>query len=168
MKITGEIISEGRDHTDMLPLFRSLVVKSGAKKGDALIWAGCQGPCYSMATFFSYGLRDLGLGLFFAPDADIERLWRLEFHKDLGFVAKSKESPVRAKVLVLMSGLLKAPFENVLRLTREGLQEDGVIVGETVVRGLFGQAKWHEKIPIRYVFEFSMERPIALEWRETP
>jgi hypothetical protein len=67
-----------------------------------------------------------------------------------------------------MSGLLKAPFDNVLRITREGLSEDGVIVGETVVRGLFEQAKWHEKIPIRYVFEFSMERPTALEWRETP
>jgi hypothetical protein len=163
---TRAILTEGRDHTDMLPLFRSLVVKSGAKKGDALIWAGCEGPCYSMATFFSYGLRDLGLDLFFATDADIERLWRLELQRELGFAATKKERPVKAKVLVLMSGLLRAPFENVLRLTREGLREDGVIVGETVVRGLFEQAKWHEKIPIRYVFEFSMVQPTALEMSE--
>ena len=79
-----KILSEGKDHSDMLSIFRSLVVKSGAKKGDSLVWAGCPGPCYSMATFFSYGLRDLGLDLFFATDADINRLWRFELEKELG------------------------------------------------------------------------------------
>ena len=62
-----------------------------------------------------------------------------------------------------MSGLLTAPFENVMKLVSEGLQDDGVIIGETVVRGLFENAKWDEQIPFRYLFEFSMERPTALE-----
>lgn len=158
-----EIVLEGKDHTEMLPIFRSLVIKSGTKEGDRLIWAGCPGPCYSMATFFSYGLRDLGLNLFFASDGNINHLWRLEFRKDLGMVATKKESPVKAKVIVLMSGLLQAPFEPVLTLAREGLEDDGIIIGETVVRGLFENAKWHEKIRFRFLFEFSMERPTALE-----
>lgn len=162
MKAGAEIIAAGKDHVDMLPLFRSLVVRSGAKKGDSLIWAGCEGPCYSMATFFSFGLRSLGLKLFFVTDADINRLWRLEFQRDLGFVAIREKSPLKAKVLVLMSGLVQVPFENVLRLTQESLREGGVIIGETVVRGLFKQERWDERIPIRYLFEFSMERPTAL------
>jgi hypothetical protein len=163
-----EIVLEGKDHTEMLPIFRSLVIRSGAKKGDRLIWAGCSGPCYSMATFFSYGLRDLGLNLFFASDGNIDHLWRLEFRKELGMMATRRESPLKAKIIVLMSGLLQSPFEPVLTLTREGLQDDGIIIGETVVRGLFENAKWHEKIPFRFLFEFSMERPTALKLKDVP
>jgi hypothetical protein len=167
MKPERKILSEGKDHSDMLSIFRSLVVKCGPKKGDSLVWAGCPGPCYSMATFFSYGLRDLGLDLFFATDADINRLWRLELEEELGMVAARRESAPKAKILVLMSGLLTAPFENVLKLVNEGLRDDGIIIGETVVRGLFEIAKWDEQIPFRYLFEFSMERPTALEIKKS-
>ena len=163
MKRGRKVLSEGKDHRDMLSTLRSLVVKSAPKKGESLVWAGCPGPCYSMATFFSYGLRDLGLGLFFATDADIHRLWRLELEEELGMVAARRESPLKAKILILMSGLITAPFENVLRLVKEGLQDDGVVIGETVVRGLFESAKWDERINFRYLFEFSMEKPMALE-----
>jgi hypothetical protein len=40
-------------------------------------------------------------------------------------------------------------------------------MGETVVRGLFENAKWDEQIPFRYLFEFSMERPTALEIKKS-
>src|SRR4030042_6840759 len=124
MSRVRRVLSEGKDHTDMLPIFRSLVLSSGAKKGDLLIWAGCPGPCYAMATFFSVSLRDLGLNLYFAVDADINKLWRLELQKDLGFVATKKENPITANIMVLMSGLVKVPFENVIRLVREKLVHD--------------------------------------------
>ena len=73
-----KVLSVGTDHTDMLPIFRSLVERTGATKGDALIWAGCEGACYAMATFFSYYLNTMGLNQYFATDADLNRLWRLE------------------------------------------------------------------------------------------
>ena len=168
MSRVGKIISEGKDHTDMFPIFRSLVLKSGAKKGDPVIWAGCPGPCYAMAIFFSFSLRDLGLDLYFAVDADINRLWRLELQTDLGFVATKREPPIRAKIIVLMSGLLTVPFENVTRLVRGNLADDGTIIGETVIPGLFENVKWHEQIPFRFIFEFSMQRPTALEMIEIP
>ena len=166
MSRVRKVISAGKDHTDMFPIFRSLVLSSGAKEGDPLIWAGCPGPCYAMALFFSFSLRDLGLNLYFAADADINRLWRLELQKDLGFVATKKETPIRARIIVLMSGLLTVPFENVMRLVRGNLADDGTIIGETVIPGLFENAKWHEQIPFRFIFEFSMERPTALEMNE--
>jgi hypothetical protein len=164
----NEIILQGKDHTEMLPIFRSLVIRSGTRRGDSLIWAGCAGPCYSMATFFSYGLRDLGLNLFFASEGDIKRLWRLEFIKELGMVATKRESHLKAKVIVLMSGLVQAPIEPVLTLVHEGLQDHGVIIGETVVAGLFEKAKWHERIRFRFLFEFSMGRPAAYEVKDLP
>lgn len=37
------LISTGKDYTEMLPIFRNLVLKSGVQKGDALMWAGCPG-----------------------------------------------------------------------------------------------------------------------------
>jgi hypothetical protein len=156
-------LSIGKDHSDMLPMFRSLVERTGASKGDALIWAGCEGACYAMATFFGYYLEDLGLKQYFAADGDLSRLWRLEPITDLGMVATKKEEPVRAEVIVLMSGLANVRFENVLALVRDGLTEDGVIIGETVVPGLFENLKWYEHVPIRFLFEFSMERPTAIE-----
>lgn len=158
-----KLISAGKDYTDMLPIFRNLVLKSGVKKGDSLIWAGCPGTCYAMATFFSYGLRDLGLNLYFAVDADIHMLWRLDLIKEVGVIASKKENPIKAKVLVLMSGLLRIPFENVLKLVREGLASDGTIIGETVVPGLFEKEKWDKQIPFRFLFEFSMERLASFE-----
>ncbi len=164
----NEIIFQGKDHTEMLPIFRSLVIRSGTRRGDSLIWAGCAGPCYSMATFFSYGLRDLGLNMFFASDGDINRLWRLDFIKELGVVATRKESHLKAKVIVLMSGLMQAPIDPVLTLVHEGLYDDGIIIGETVVAGLFEKAKWNEKIRFRFLFEFSMERPTAYEVKHLP
>ena len=158
-----KVLVIGKDHTDMPSIFRFLVEKTGAKKGDALIWAGCEGACYAMATFFSYFLNDLGINLYFATDADINRLWRLDLRKDLGIIATRKEDPIKAKVIVLMSGLVNVPFENVLDLIQKELADDGVIIGETVIPGLFEGLKWHEQIPLRFLFEFSMERPTALE-----
>ena len=161
-------MSEGKDHTDMFPIFRSLVLSSGAKQGDLLIWAGCPGHCYAMATFFSFSLRDLGLDLCFAVDADVDKSWRLELQKDLGFVAMKKGRPSQAKIIVLMSGLVTVPFENVLRLVRENLAHDGTVIGETVIPCLFENVKWRDQIPFRFAFEFSMERPTALEMIEMP
>jgi hypothetical protein len=163
-----KVLSVGKDHTDMFLIFRSLVEISGAKKGDALIWAGCEGACYAMATFFSCFLNEMGLNLYFTTDADMNRLWRLEPVDDLGIVATKKEDPVKAKVIVLMSGLVNVPFENVLALVRNGLAEGGTIIGETVVPGLFESLKWDEQVPIRLLFEFSMEKPTALELVEIP
>jgi hypothetical protein len=157
------VLAEGKDHTEMSPIFRSLVERTGVREGDALIWAGCEGACYSMATFFSYVLRDLGLNLYFATDADMTRLWRLEFKEGLGVVATKKEHPVKAKAIVLMSGLVHVPFGNVLALVRDGLTEGGSIIGETVVPGLFETLRWHEQIPFRFLFEFSMLQPTAIE-----
>ena len=158
-----KVLLIGKDHTDMFPIFRSLVERTGAKKDDALIWAGCEGACYAMATFFSYYLQDLGLKQYFVTDADLDRLWRLDVVKDLGMVASEKEAPIKAKVIVLMSGLASVPFKNVLALIHNGLADGGAIIGETVVPGLFESLKWHERIPIRFIFEFSMERPTAIE-----
>ena len=166
--MTRKVLSAGKDHTDMFLIFRSLVERTGASKGDALIWAGCEGACFAMATFFSYYLQDLGLRLYFATDGDIERLWRLEPVKDLGMVATRKEAPIKARVIVLMSGLVNVPFETVLALIHNGVEHGGTVIGETVVPGLFESLKWHQQIPIRYLFEFSMERPTALEVVETP
>ena len=89
-------------------------------------------------------------------------------YDDLGMVASRKEDSVKAKVIVLMSGLVNVPFENVLTLVRDGLAEGGTIIGETVVPGLFESLKWHEQVPIRFLFEFSMERPTAIEIVEIP
>lgn len=158
-----KLITSGKDYKEMYSIFRDLVLKSGVGKGDNVIWAGCPGSCYAMATFFSYGLRDLGLNLYFAVDADIHRLWRLELMKEVGIYVSKKENPIKAKVLVLMSGLSRVPFENVLNLLGEGLSDDGTIIGETAAPGLFEQLKWDEKIPFRFIFEFSMERPSSFE-----
>jgi hypothetical protein len=161
-------VQSGKDVNDLFPLFRSLVEGTGAKKGDTLIWAGCEGYCYSMATFFSYAITDLGLRLYFATDGDLQRLWRLESLPDRGIVATEKAEHVKARILVLMSGLANVPFEGVLKLASEGLADDGVIIGETVVPRLFEMLKWHEQIPIRYLFEFSMVEPVIAEMEEVP
>ena len=110
-----KIISKGLDHTEMLSIFREVLLRSGIRKKDNLIFVGCQGPCYSMATLLSFGLRDLNLNLYFAPDADIQQLRKLEYVKNLGVVATQKENPVKAKVLIIMSGLVMVPFEKVLK-----------------------------------------------------
>ncbi len=163
MSLERKVLSAGKDHADMFPVFKSLLERTGAEKGDALIWAGCEGACYAMATFFSYFVKETGLDLYFATDADMNRLWRLEPVSGLGVVATRKGNPVKAKIIVLMSGLVDVPFGNVLALVRGGLAEGGTIIGETVVPGLFESLKWHEKIPIRFLFEFSMRGPTAVE-----
>jgi hypothetical protein len=168
MNLQRKVLSIGKDHTDMHSLFRSLVERTGVKKGDALTWSGCGEPCYAMATFFGYALDDLGLRQYYALEGDLKRLWRLEMVKDLGMVASRKETPVKAKVLILMSALVNVPFENVLKLVHEGLADDGIIIGETVVPGLFERLKWHERIPIRFLFEFSMQKPTVIELVERP
>lgn len=52
-------------------------------------------------------------------------------------------------------------------LTREIICTAVMKARETVVRGVFEQAKRHERVPIiRHLFESSMERPTVLEKRE--
>ena len=156
-------LSTGKDHTDVFPTFRSMIERTGAQRGDALVWAGCEGACYAMATFFSCQLTDFGLNLYFASGGDLKKVWRLEPVDDVGVIATKRVKAVKARILVLMSGLVDVPFENVLTLVRNGLDDNGVIIGETVVPRLFESLKWHEQMPIRFLFEFSMKRPTLLE-----
>jgi hypothetical protein len=158
-----KIISTGKDHTAMLPIFRELVLESGIKAQDNLIFAGCSGPCYSMATFFGFGIRDLNVNLYFAVDSDIHRLWRLDEVKNLGIVAARIERPVKAKVIVLMSALCALPIELTLEIIKEALVGDGVIIGETVEPGLFEAQGWDKRIPFNFLFEFSMVNPSSFE-----
>ena len=191
-----KVISKGLDHTELLSIFREVLLRNGIREKDNLIFAGCQGPCYSMATLLSFGLRDLNLNLYFAVDADIQQLWRLEYIKNLGVVATQKENPinpvrnssgalnptgtipkcdpaseqrgiisngVKAKVLIIMSGSVMVPFEKVLKFVSEALEEGGVIIGETVVPGLFEEKGWDKQIPFKYLFEFSMKHPTSFE-----
>ena len=143
----------------MLPIFRELIIKSGIKEQDNLIFAGCSGPCYSMATFFGFGIRDLNINLFFAVDSDLHQLWRLDHVENLGTVAARIEGPVKAKVIVLMSALCTMPIEATLELIQEALAINGVIIGETVEPGLFERQSWDRRIPFNFLFEFSMENP---------
>ena len=158
-----KLISEGKDYTYMLTIFREIILKSGIKENENLIFSGCQGTCYAMATFFCFGIRDLKLHTYFVLDSDINQLWRLEYVKNLGVIATRKENPIKAKVIVLMSGLMRVPFHNTLRLIDDALASDGIIIGETVVPGLFEKAKWDKEISFDYIFEFSMEKPSSFE-----
>ncbi len=150
------VISTGTDYTFMYSIFKELLLKSGIKERDNLIFAGCPGPCYSMATFFSFGIRDLNLNLYFAVDSDIHQLWRLDYMENLGVVAAGKEDPIKAKVIVLMSGLCSIPIESTLELIKVALVSDGKIIGETPAHGLFEDQGWDNKIPFDFLFEFSM------------
>jgi hypothetical protein len=172
-----KMISKGLDHNEMLSIFREVLLRSGIREKENLMFAGCQGPCYSMATLFSFGLRDLNLNLYFAPDADIEQLRRLEYIENLGVVATQRKNPfspaaqqrdiisdgVKAKVLIIMSGLVMVPFKKVLKFVNEALEKGGVIIGETVVPGLFEEKGWDKQIPFNYLFEFSMKNPTSFE-----
>ncbi len=158
-----KIISTGKDHTSMLPIFRELIIKSGIRKQDNVIFAGCSGPCYSMATFFGFGIRDLNVNLYFAVDSDIYQLWRLDDVENLGIVAARIERPLKAKVIVLMSALCAMPVEPILELINDALVGDGVIIGETVEPGLFERQGWDKRIPFNFLFEFSMENPRSFE-----
>jgi hypothetical protein len=158
-----KILWSGPDHTHLLTIFRNLILKTGITESETLVFAGCEGPCYSMATFFSFGIRDLNLNLYFATDADMGRLWRLEHQKDLGIVARKHETPVKASVIVLMSGLTEIPFAHVLTFVDKALVKGGIIIGETVVAGLFEEKGWDKKIMFKYLFEFSMRNPTAYE-----
>jgi hypothetical protein len=159
-------IFEGADHTSMLPCFRRLVLETGIKEQENLLFAGCEGPCYSMATFFSFAIRDLNLSLHFATDAKMDQIRRLEYVKSVGMVATKREEPITSKVLVLMSGLVHLPFQNTLRFVREASGEGGIIIGETVVAGLFEEKEWHTRIPFKYIFEFSMRNPTVYKMED--
>jgi hypothetical protein len=158
-----KIISTGKDHTSMLPIFRELILESGIKEQDNLIFAGCSGPCYSMATFFGFGIRDLDINLYFAVDSDIHQLWRLDHVENLGIVADRVERPLKAKVIVLMSALCTIPIDPTLRLIKDALVSDGIIIGETVEPGVFEKQAWDKRIPFNFLFEFSMENPQSFE-----
>ncbi len=158
-----KIISTGKDHASMLPVFRELIIKSGIKEQDNLIFAGCSGPCYSMATFFGFGIRDLNINLYFAVDSDMYQLWRLDDVENLGIVAARIERAVKAKVIILMSALCTMPIEATLELIHDALVSNGVIIGETVEPGLFERQAWDKRIPFDFLFEFSMENPRSFE-----
>ncbi len=155
------LLSKGADHTSMFSIFREVILKTGIKENENLFFCGCQGPCYVVATFLSFGIRDLNLNLYFATDADIHRLWKLEFSKDLGIMAIQKEEPVQAKVAILMSGLVQVPFQNILKFIERDLAKNGIIIGETVIPGLFEGNDWDKKIPFNFIFEFEMKNPAA-------
>lgn len=158
-----KILSAGKDHTSMLPIFRELIIKSGIEEQDNIIFAGCSGPCYSMATFFGFGIRDLNINLYFAVDSDIYQLWRLDDVENLGIIAARIERPVKAKVIVLMSALCTMPIEPTLELIHDALVPEGVIIGETVEPGLFEGQAWDKRIPFNFLFEFSMQNPRSFE-----
>jgi hypothetical protein len=162
-----KILGSGADHTTLMTIFRNLILKTGISESENLVFAGCEGPCFSMATFFSFGIRDLNLSLYFATDADMGRLYKLEHQRDLGMVARKHEAPheapVKAGVIVLMSGLTEIPFDRVLTFVDKALAKGGIIIGETVVAGLFEEKGWIEKIMFNYIFEFAMRNPTAYE-----
>ena len=156
-----ELLSSGEDYTHMLPIFRDLILKSGIREKDNLVFAGCPGPCFSMATFFSSGLRDLKVNQYFAVDSDIHQLWKLEYAENLGVIATTKENPLKANVIVLMSGLCAIPIERTMDFIKEALVADGVIIGEAPAPGLFEGGDWVKKIPFHFLFEFSMKKPAS-------
>ncbi len=158
-----KVISVGEDYTYMMPIFRELVLKSGVKEQDNLIFAGCQGACYSMATYFSFGIRELNLNLHYAVDADIHQLRRLEYVENLGVVATRKVDPVEARVIVLMSGLCRIPFDDTLKFVKDALAADGIVIGQTVVPGLFDELEWDKQIPFNFLFEYSIKNPTSFE-----
>jgi hypothetical protein len=158
-----KILWSGPDHTYVMTIFRNLILKTGIRESENLVFAGCEGPCFSMATFFSFGIRDLKLNLFFATDADMGRSYKLEHQRALGMVARKHEAPVKAGVIVLMSGLTEIPFDRVLAFVDRALEKDGIIIGETVVAGLFEEKGWTDKLLFNYIFEFAMRNPAAYE-----
>jgi hypothetical protein len=153
----------GPDHTYLLSIFLNLILKTGIREGENLIFAGCEGPCYSMATFFSFAIRDLKVNLYFATNADMSHLWKLDSVENLGMAARRSQRPLKAKVLVLMSGLIQIPLEKTLTFVDDVLEKDGIIIGETVVSGLFEERGWDKRIAFNYLFEFSMRNPVAYE-----
>jgi hypothetical protein len=165
-----KILWTGPDHTHLLTIFRNLVIDTGIRKQETLIFSGCEGPCYSMATFFSFAVRDLNLDLYFAADSDAGRMWRLEETKGLGITARKADSPAEAKVVVLMSGLVKIPLEKTVRFVENILGRNGFVIGETVQPGLFEATGWNKAIGFNYLFEFSMINPTAckVEDRQGP
>ena len=160
-------ISTGQDFTSVLPVFRELILGTGIQPHDNLIFAGCPGPCYSMATFFGFGVRDLGLSLFFAADAAVDRLWKLGCNEELGMAAVGRSAPVKAKVIVLMSGLCSMPVEHALKLIESALTNDGMLVGEAPALGFFEDREWDREIHFDFLFEFSMVDPSSFRVRQS-
>ena len=158
-----KILWSGADHTTLMTIFRNLILKTGISESENLIFAGCEGPCFSMATFFSFGIRDLNLNIYFVTDADTDRLYKLGHQRDLGMVARKHGAPVKGGVIVLMSGLTEIPFDRVLTFVDRALTKGGIIIGETVVANLFEEKGWTEKIMFNYLFEFAMRNPTAYE-----
>lgn len=154
-----KVISRCDDHTAMLSVFRELILSFGLERGDTVIFSGCPGPCYSMATFFAFAIRDLGLTIHFAVDSDYDRIWQLEYVSDLGMVVSKKVIASKAKLIVLMSGLASVPFQKTLDLVRNTLLPGGLTIGETVTPGLFETLGWDQLIPLNGLYEFEIRNP---------
>ena len=45
--------------------------------------------------------------------------------------------------------------------------DDGVIIGQTVVPGLFEEEGWDKQIPIKFVFEHSIVEPTSFRVAES-
>jgi hypothetical protein len=50
-----------------------------------------------------------------------------------------------------------------LKFIDQGLAKNGIIIGETVVPGLFEGTDWDKKISFNFIFEFEMKNPTAFE-----
>jgi hypothetical protein len=158
-----KVVSTGKDYTDVKPIFKELVLRSGIGEGENLVFAGCAGGCYSSATNLAFGLRDLNLNLYFAADADTQNLWKLDYVENLGIVATQKAAPVKAKVIVLMSGLCKLPLDNIQKFADDVLSGDGAIIGQTGNPGMFERHGWDKKMRFNYLFESSTQNPTSYE-----
>jgi len=158
-----KVILEGKDHNDTISMFRTLIEMVGMEKGESIIWAGCPGPCYAMAIFFSNSIKDKNLDIYFAANSDMNRVWQIEDLEDTGMTATKKVDHVRANLIILMSGLVYAPFENIEKLLMNGLAKGGVVIGESVVPFVFESVGWIDSIPFNYLFEFTMKEPKIIE-----
>ncbi|MFC2013623.1 DUF2124 family protein [Chloroflexota bacterium] len=158
-----KVLSIGKGYTQISPIFRELISKTGIKAQENLIFAGCSGACYSIATLLSFGIRDLNLNMYYAVESDIHQLWRLEYKENVGVIATRKVNPLKVKVIVLMSGLCRIPLEHTLKFIDDALVSGGTIIGETAASGMFEEHGWDEQVPFNFLFEFSTEKPTSFE-----
>ena len=158
----------GKDYTFMQPVFKELLLRTGVIERDNIIFTGCPGACYSMATYLSFTLEGLKLNLYYCVSCNTKQIWKLRHIQDLGVVATQKVKAVKAKVVVLMSGLCRIPFEDILKFVDNTLLSSGKIIGDTVVPGLFEQQEWDKHIHFDYIFEYETVNPTSYEIHSTP
>jgi hypothetical protein len=157
------VLYQGKNYQDLLPGFREIILKSSITTNGRLVFGGCVGPCYAMATLLCFGIRDLGLNLFFAVNADLQQLTRLEYDRNLGIMSTNRQAPLKADAVVIMSGLCLLPIEKTRAFIKDGLIEEGIVIGEAPAHRFFEQNGWDKQIHFNFLFEFSMQNPTAFE-----